>query len=292
MSAIKISKSFRGKLLAFQRNEMTGAGIYSRLARATGGRNGAILARIARDEAKHQRQLKGYTEVVVGPDRPKAFFYYWIARLLGLTFGVKLLELQEGKDGKAYARASVNIPELRRIARDEDRHERILIGLIEEKKLVHVGSIVLGLNDALVEIAGTLAGLTIAFQSSRLIAAVGAIFGIAGAMSMSASEYLSKKSEGSDVTALGASFYTGIAYVATLVLLVLPYIVFPAKFVALVVMLVTGLLIILGYNFYLSVAKDLPFWGRFLETAALSMGVSFLSFGVGHLIRTVFGIDV
>ena len=292
MGAIKISKSFREKLLAFQRNEMTGAEIYSRLGRAAGGRNAAILARIARDEARHQRQLKGYTGSVVGPDRPKVFFYYWVARLLGLTFGIKLLELQEGKDETAYTRAAGNIPELRRIARDEDRHERMLIGMIEEKKLVHVGSIVLGLNDALVEIAGTLAGLTIAFQNARLIAAVGAIFGIAGAMSMSASEYLSKKSEGSEVTALGASVYTGIAYVTTLVLLVLPYVVFPSKYVALAVMLVTGLLIILGYNFYLSVAKELPFWRRFLETAALSMGVSFLSFGVGHLIRAVFGIDV
>jgi len=292
MGDMKTSGSFHGKLLAFQRNEATGADIYSRLARSAGGRNGAVLARIARDEARHGRQLKGYTGEAAGPNRIKASFYYWIARLLGLTFGVKLLELQEGRDGKAYTRASSAIPALKRIARDEDRHERVLIGMIEEKKLIHVGSIVLGLNDALVEIAGTLAGLTIAFQSTRLIAAVGAIFGIAGAMSMSASEYLSKKSEGSDRTALGASFYTGLAYVVTLVLLVFPYIVFPAKFVALVVMLVTGLLIILAYNFYLSVAKDLPFWSRFAETAILSMGVSFLSFGVGHLIRTIFGIDV
>jgi len=53
--------------------------------------------------------------------------------------------------------------------------------LIEEKRLEYTGSIVLGLNDALVEMTGALAGLTLALQNTRLIALSGLVTGIAAA---------------------------------------------------------------------------------------------------------------
>ena len=58
---------------------------------------------------------------------------------------------------------------------DEAKHERELIALIDEERLKYVGSVVLGLNDALVEFTGTLAGLTFAIQDSRIIAVAGLI---------------------------------------------------------------------------------------------------------------------
>ena len=54
---------------------------------------------------------------------------------------------------------------------------------------------VLGLNDALVELTGALAGFTLAFRNTCLIAMAGFITGIAASLSMAASEYLSTKSE-------------------------------------------------------------------------------------------------
>ena len=68
--------------------------------------------------------------------------------------------------------------------------------MIREKQLDYVGSIVLGLNDALVELTGALAGLTLALQNTRLIAIAGLITAIAASFSMAASEYLSNKSDG------------------------------------------------------------------------------------------------
>jgi VIT1/CCC1 family predicted Fe2+/Mn2+ transporter len=53
-----------------------------------------------------------------------------------------------------------------------------------------------------------------------------------------------------------------------------------------------AVLIILGFNFYVSVAKDLPFKRRFLEMFGISMGVAAFSFLVGLLVRNVFGINV
>jgi len=75
---------------------------------------------------------------------------------------------------------------------------------------------VLGLNDALVELTGTLAGLTFALKNTRLIALSGLITGIAATLSMAASEYLSARTEQESSRALKSSLYTGGAYVSPL----------------------------------------------------------------------------
>ena len=54
---------------------------------------------------------------------------------------------------------------------------------------------VLGLNDALVEFTGALAGYTFALQNTLLVAMTGLITGVAASLSMATSEYLSTKSE-------------------------------------------------------------------------------------------------
>jgi len=66
---------------------------------------------------------------------------------------------------------------------------------------------VLGLNDALVELTGTLAGLTFALKNTRLIALSGLITGIAATLSMAASEYLSARTEQESSRALKSSVY-------------------------------------------------------------------------------------
>ena len=45
--------------------------------------------------------------------------------------------------------------------------------MLDEERLQYTGSMVLGLNDALVELTGALAGLTFAFQNLRLVALAG-----------------------------------------------------------------------------------------------------------------------
>ena len=72
--------------------------------------------------------------------------------------------------------------------------------MINEERLEYMGSVVLGLNDALVEFTGALAGFTLALSDSRLIALTGSITGIAAALSMASSEYLSTKSENGNET--------------------------------------------------------------------------------------------
>jgi len=277
----------------FQKNEITEYYIYSRLSRIIKHKkNAETLQKIGDDEMRHYVFWKEHSGVDVKPNKWKIFKFYWIARIFGITFGIKLMEKGEEGAQDSYNEACEFIPEAKQIVDDEDAHEKELIGMLEEKKLEYVGSIVLGLNDALVELTGTLAGLTFALQNTKLIAVAGLITGIAASFSMAASEYLSTKSEGDGANPLSSSIYTGLAYVFTVIILILPYLLFTNYFVCLGMTMSFAVLVILFFNYYISVAKDLNFRKRFWEMFAISMGVAAFTFGIGYLIRMFVGVDI
>jgi len=209
-----------------------------------------------------------------------------------LTFGLKLLEKVEARTDE-YWRWADAVPEMEDIVRDEEAHERKLIEMIDEEKLSYMSSVVLGLNDALVELTGALAGFTLSIQNSRTIALMGLITGISASFSMAASEYLSTKSENQkDVDPKRAAFYTGIAYVFTVFLLVLPFFLLSQYIVALLVTVLMAILIIALFNYYITVVKEVPFRGRFMEMAGISVGVALISFLIGFLVQRYFGLDI
>jgi VIT1/CCC1 family predicted Fe2+/Mn2+ transporter len=290
---MKLSESTKKKFLEFQRNEITEHLIYRELAKVTKDiANREILNRIANDEMRHYEQLKKATGQDVAPDRFKIRKYVWIARLLGLTFGIKLMEAGEESAQENYGRYADEFEPAGLMEADENEHEQTLIGLLDEERLQYTGSIVLGLNDALVELTGALAGLTLALQNTKLIALTGSITGIAAALSMAASEYLSTKAEETDKRPVKASVYTGVAYIFTVLVLIAPYLLFQNYFVCLAVTLILGILIIASFNYYISIAKGLRFRRRFLEMTGLSLGVAAVSFLVGFLLRKFTGIEI
>jgi len=280
-------------LLAYQRDELTEHHIYIRLAQAIQEpQNRAVLERIAADELRHSRYWGGITGKEVRPDWLKIWFYTLVGRILGITFAIKLMERGELGAQDNYARIERVIPDVAVIAQEEKAHEEILLAMLDEERLRYTGSIVLGLNDALVELTGALAGLTFAFQNSHLVAMTGAITGIAAALSMGASEYLSTKAEGNGRDPLRASLYTGITYIFTVLALILPYLLLKNPYICLASALMVAVLIIASFNYYISVARDLPFRRRFVEMTVLSLTVAAISFGIGFIMRTVFGVEV
>jgi len=285
------SKEELDLILQFQKQEITGHTLYTNLAKREKDKNRDVLNRIANDEMAHYKIFKKLSGREIGIDRFEVFKYTAFAWLLGPTFSIKMMEKNEADDQKSYARLS-RIQEILPIIRDEEVHEKELIGLLKEDKLNYMGSVVLGLNDALVELTGALAGLTLALQNPSLIALTGSITGIAAAFSMAASEYLSTKSEDTGKHAGKASFYTGIAYIFTVAALILPYLLLHNVYLSLSITLVTAVLIIAGFNYYYAVVKDEQFIRRFGEMALLSLSVAALSFGVGFLLRKFMGIDV
>ncbi|KUG05482.1 nodulin 21-related [hydrocarbon metagenome] len=288
-----MDKSIMPALIAEQKSELTSHHLYRRLsASLEPSANADILRSISSDELRHHDEIKKITGADVKPSRWKVYFYYYISVIFGVTFGVKLLEKGEEKAISNYQALTESYPQLHEFIKDEEEHEKQLIDMIDEERLQYIGSIVLGLNDALVELTGALAGFTFAFQNTRLIALTGLIVGISASFSMASAEYLSNKQENSTRASLQAAMYTGAAYVVTVVLLILPYLLISNPYISLGVTLLIVLLIIFFFNYYVAVAKDLDFKKRFLEMAAISLGVAGISFLVGVLVKQFFGIDI
>jgi VIT1/CCC1 family predicted Fe2+/Mn2+ transporter len=287
-----IPEEARDTVLASQRGEITEHEIYRALAmKASESGNRKVLEDTAAVEWAHYLFWRSLTGLDLLPDRARIAFYMLVYRIFGVTFTLKFMERGERKAQKVYRSLLPVIPGVEKVLLDEERHEKALIALIDEERLRYTGSIVLGLNDALVELTGTLAGLTLAFQDTRVIAMAGLITGIAAALSMGSAEYLSTKSEGEGRKPVRAATYTLIAYLITVIFLIVPYLVFSSFYLSLAVTIANAIIVIVVFTFYTSVTRDLDFRGRFLEMATISLGVAALSFLMGILVRVLLGVN-
>ena len=277
-----------------QQSELTESVIYEAIAKfAKGEDNKEVLHRLAREEKAHYEIWKKYTGIEMKPEAGKVFRYKMIARIFGFTFAIKLMESGEERSQDEYDQLAGEVEESVIIKQQEEEHEKALMSMLDEERLQYVGSMVLGLNDALVELTGSLAGFTFAMQNTRLIALSGLIIGISATFSMASSEFLAARSEGRD-DAFKSCTYTGIAYLITVILLIAPYLFFDSShfLFALIAMLAIVVLIIAGFTYYTSVAQDQPFKSRFLEMATISISVAVISFFVGILAKKFLGVDL
>ena len=277
-----------------QQNELTESVIYQKIAAfAKGEENKKTLLRLSQEEHAHYEIWKKYTGLELKPEKAKVFKYTFLARTLGFTFAVKLMERGEEAAQDEYALLAEEVAESVLIRQQEEEHEAALLEMLDEERLQYVGSMVLGLNDALVELTGSLAGFAFALQNTRLIALSGLIVGISATFSMASSEFLAARSEGRS-DALKSCSYTGIAYLLTVIALIAPYLLLGTTqyIAALICMLLVVVLIIAGFTYYTSVAQDQPFKSRFLEMAIISISVAVLSFIVGILAKKFLGVDL
>ena len=293
-----MKKTISEKALAIikkmQQNELTESVIYREIAKfAKGEENKKTLIRLADEEKNHYEIWKSYTDIEMKPQKAKIQKYNWIARIFGFTFAVKLMENGEEIAQKEYAVIAEEVEESVKIRQQEEEHEAALLDMLDEERLQYVGSMVLGMNDALVELTGSLAGFTFAMQNTRLIALSGLIMGISATFSMASSEFLAAKSEGRN-DAFKSCCYTGIAYLITVAVLILPYLLLEnAKYmIALLLMILAVILIIAGFTYYISVAKGEKFKPKFFEMSAISIGVAVISFFVGILAKHFLGVDL
>jgi len=283
----------RSRILQFQKNEITEHFIYKTLARFTKNEpNRALLEKISEEELNHYQTWKKYTQKEVKPNRFQIWLYLTLSWLLGLTFAIRLMESGEKTAQTAYSKISPQLPEAQDIYKQEIDHEQALIRLIDEERLFYMGSVVLGLNDALVEFTGALAGFTLALQNSHLIGMVGMIMGISASLSMAGSEYLSTKVEAQGKKPLKASLYTGIAYMLTVLILISPYLIFSNHFFSLALMMFLAVMLIFAFSFYFSVVKETELKKHLLEMLAISLGVAIVSFTIGFAIRKIWNIEI
>lgn len=287
------SKKDLKTILYFQQLEISEYFIYKNLAqREKDPRIKKILAHLADESLNHYQYWKKISGKDVSASRIRIFFYTSITKMLGLTFGTKVMEETEEAIRKKYEAFSKSNKEHSWIIEEEKKHEQETLKLIDEDLLKYVSSIVLGSNDALVELTGTLAGLTLALQNNQLIGATGLITGLAASFSMASSEYLSTKSEKSTKDPAKASIYTGITYVLTVLALIFPYFISKNYYLSLGLTLANATIIILAFSAYISITQNIPFKKRLTENLSLSFGVSFLSFIIGITVRKFLNIEI
>ncbi len=290
----KITEESLAIIKKMQQNEVTESAVYREIAMfAKGDENKKTLRRLAAEEKAHAEIWQKYTGIEMKPNRGKVFKYKWIARIFGFTFAIKLMERGEQNAQTEYERLQNEVPESVEIRRQEEEHEEALIAMLDEESLKYIGSMVLGMNDALVELTGSLAGFTFAMQNTKLIALAGLIIGISATFSMASSEFLSARSEGR-TDALKSCAYTGVAYLITVILLILPFLLLgnAQYLIALAIMMAIVVGIIAVFTYYISVAQDGKFKSRFLEMTLISVGVAVLSFVVGALAKHFLGVEV
>lgn len=276
-----------------QNNEATDQRVYEALSKqASTDKNREILERMAHDEAGHCAVWERYTGRPARVDGFRVWLYTLLGRIFGLVFVINLLEQGEDKASVNYGTLLEELPEARTIMEDETRHEEQLAAMVHEEKLSYISSMVLGLNDALVELTGALAGFTFALNDNRVIGMAGFITGVAATLSMATSEYLSKKADKSEKHPLKAATYTGVAYVFTVAFLLLPYVVFSSPLVALAFCLLDAALVILGFTYFVSVVRRESFVRGFTEMIVISFSVAAISFLIGWGARIWLNIDL
>lgn len=281
------------QLTHLQQKEKTYALLYYKISKQIkDDKNKKILQRIAKEKIAISYIWQQYTKQNPKVNFVNIFIYLIINYLLGYTFIIKYLETRKYKEFLAFKEIKESFPEISFIISQEEHHEKELINMLNEERLHYIGAMVLGLNDALVELTGTIAGLTFVLMNTKLIALTGIITGIAATLSMAASNYLAEKANGNK-KAFIASCYTGIAYLITVIFLTLPYLIFPNEMYlyALFSTLFIVISLIFIFSVYISIIRSEKITKRFLEMTFISLSVTIISFFIGFAISKITSSD-
>lgn len=265
---------------------MDQAVIYRKLAGLTADpRNSEILEEISEEEREHYEIFKSYTGRGTGPRTLRIWFFLLLSRIFGLTFVIKQMERFEDRAQVDYRELAGLIPEAETILKEEEEHEKRLIEMISERRLEYIGDILRGLNAALVEKTGELAGLTLVLKDPGLVAVVVLITGMGTASALAGTEYLVARTERGKALPAVSSYYSGLACMATVALLVAPYLLISDIWMSFGVAVAIGALVILVFTYYVSVVFDHSFWKRFVEMGSIGLGVGALVFIAGYALE-------
>lgn len=277
----------------FAKNEYRDYVIYRELAsRETNPRFKRILEELVQHELEDYRFWLELSSVKQHRmSRLEIWGLTLMRRLLGLTFTAKFLERHEHHAIANYSafRATADAAmqaRLDEIIAHETHHETAMIDQIQEERVKFLGSVVLGVNDGLIELTGALVGFASALGRPHAAGLLGAVTGIAAALSMAASAYMQARHEpGRDP--VKAALYTGTAYLAVVILLVAPFFLASTTALALGGMFGVILLLIAGFAFYASVLFDRDFKRQVGEMLLFSLGVAAVAFAIGSAIRVL-----
>ncbi|MBI1976469.1 MAG: VIT1/CCC1 transporter family protein [Candidatus Omnitrophica bacterium] len=246
------------------------------------------------DDYRFWLQFSSKKKFTVSPIR--IFFLKIMRRLLGLTFTAKFIEGNEKKAIRNYTEFLATAEEptrarIQAIIEHERWHEREMINQVKEERVEFIGSIILGLNDGLIELTGALVGFSFALLNTRLAALAGLITGIAASLSMASSAFLQARHE-KGKEPRKAALYTGFSYITVVLLMVLPFLTIQNLWGALGTMSAIAFLVIGFTSYYTSVLFERDFKRQLGEMILFSFGVAFITFLIGSAFRAFSGVQI
>jgi len=288
----------RERFRLYALNELFNAELYARL--AAGERNESNR-RLLEELAKVERSHYGFWSSLAGEgvelglrERLRLAALLAASRVLGRTFIIKLLEGHEASTAEEYERAKEalegeELERLKGIIEDERRHELELASRLDEVVVRQLGSIALGVSDAIIELTGVLLGFVGYAASPTQVAVAGLIVGVSAALSMAAAAYAQAKHEKGKNPAATAAF-TGSFYMLTVLLLVLPLLAGLQVPVAVALSMATALALLSALSFYGSVLMERRFAREFAESALVVFAVALAGYAIGALARGLTGV--
>jgi VIT1/CCC1 family predicted Fe2+/Mn2+ transporter len=224
----------------------------------------------------------------------KVYFIILVRMLLGVTFAVKYLERNEMATINKYKQVAALIPQrdkaqFKRMVADEVEHENKFASQFDEPHIKYISFIVLGLADALVEIAGIHAGSLGIYNHTELAGLAGIIAGAAASIAMASAAYAQAKT-GFKGSATLSAVYTGISYFVTAVILATPYFLTNVMINALSTSIILAILLIAFISAYGSVISGSSFKKDFIEITSIMLGATVALFLLGLTIRSLVGI--
>ncbi len=193
---------------------------------------------------------------------------------------------------------------------DEFKHEDMIVTRMMERKINpdRIRNIFLGFNDGLVEIVGAVSGFFAAFGQITLVLIAGLTTAVAGSLSMAAGAYVAVNSEsevrrtergkarflgkgvepaGSEESSIRSALIVGISYFAGATIPILP-VLFGAK-TALVSVISGGVTVVL-VSMVLAFLSGMDVRKRILMNLVMIAGAVGITYGIGILVRTLFGV--
>lgn len=149
-------------------------------------------------------------------------------------------------------------------------------------------NVVLGFNDALVELTGALVGFSFALREPKIIAVAGFVTGISASLSMAASAYQQARHEDGR-NPLKAALFTGVSYFAIALFLVLPFALIDNVKVALGIMGVLTILLLAAISYYSARLLKRRYLAQLGEMCFFSLGVATVTFLIGRILGAVIG---
>lgn len=252
-----------------------------------------LLDRLAFHCNQRLTVLEQHMEGPLPPKRLSVLLALCLLRVLFWGLSLRIMERRLRRQSRRYNRLDLEYGLMPGAVEAVDADaEKLGAFLGDSDAETFMSAVVLGLNDALVEMTGALAGFTMVLQNNRLIMLAGFTTGIAATLSMAASEFFSQKAAADGGQPRLAATYTGIAYLITVLLLLLPYMLCPEPLVALGACMVIACLIILAFTWVDALLRGTSFWRGFLQMAGISFGVALAIFLLSWLVRAWLGIEI